>query len=124
MPNVRETAYNSIVRLQLEYASAVWDTNHKKWISKIEQVQRRASRWTVNNFEQKASVTGLVKNLGWRTLEQKTADARLCLFYKAVHGGVHGLVAVPLPDHIQYCNRISRYCHSMTFRQVSTRTDY
>ena len=95
--NVRETAYNSIVRLQLEYASAVWDTNHKKWISKIEQ-------WTVNNFEQKASVTGMVKNLGWRTLEQRRADARLCLFYKAVHG----LVVVPLPDCIQYCNRISR----------------
>ena len=37
---------------------------------------------------------------------------------------VHGLVAVPLPDYIQYSNRISRYCHSMTFRQVSTSTDY
>ena len=36
----------------------------------------------------------------------------------------HGLVAVPLPDYIQYSNRISRYCHSMTFRQVSTSTDY
>ena len=46
--------------------------------------------------------------------------ARLCLFYKVVHG----LVAVPLPDYIQYSNRVSRYCHSMTFRQVSTSTDY
>ena len=60
--------------------------NHKKWISKIEQVQRRAARWTVNNSEQKASVTEMVKNLGWRTLEQRRADARLCLFYKVVHG--------------------------------------
>ena len=80
----------------------------------------RAARWTVNNFEQKASVTEMVKNLGWRTLEQRRADAGLCLFYKVVHG----LVAVPLPDYIQYSNRISRYCHSMTFRQVSTSTDY
>ena len=47
-------------------------------------------------------------------------DARLCLFYKIVHG----LVAVPLPDYVQYSNRISRYCQFMTFRQVHTSRDF
>ena len=60
------------------------------------------------------------KDLGWRTLDQRRADARLCLFFKVIHG----LVAVPLPDYVQYSNRISRYCHSMTFRQVYTSRDY
>ena len=120
MPRVRETAYNTLVRPQLEYASAVWDPSTDKLIRQIDQVQRRAARWTVNNFCRQASVTEIIENLGWRTLEQRRADARLCLFYKVVHG----LVAVPLPDHVQYSNRISRYCHSMTFRQVSTSTNY
>ena len=74
----------------------MWDPNHKTLISKIEQVKRRAASWTVNNFEQKTSVTEMVRNVGWRTLEQRRADACLCLFYKVVHG----LVAVRLPDYI------------------------
>ena len=45
---------------------------------------------------------------------------RLCLFYKIVYG----LVAIPMPDYIHSNNRVSRYCHSITYRQIHTGANY
>ena len=56
-------------------------------------------------YDRKASVTEMVNNLGWRSLEQRRADARLCLFYRIVYG----IVAIPLPDHIQRSTKASRF---------------
>ena len=75
MPKVHEAANNSLVRPQLEYALAVLDPHTKLGISQIEQVQGRAARWTASNFDKQSSVTEMVKQLGWRSLELRRADA-------------------------------------------------
>ena len=82
---VRETAFNTLVRPQLEFAAPVWDPYNKDKRLQLEKIQRRAARWTVNNFDNRSSVTAMLDQLGWRSLEQRRADARLCLFYKIVY---------------------------------------
>ena len=74
---VREAAYNSIVR--------------PKNMLRLSGIRTRRCKYPKSN----KSSDG-----GWRSLEQRRADARLCLFYKVIHG----LVAVPLPDYIHYSN--------------------
>ena len=116
---VREMAYQTLVRPQMEYASTIWDPHTKRNTYKVEMVQRRAARWTMNDYA-RTSVSSLLHELDSQTFEERRSVARLCLFYKVVNG----LVAVPLPDYIQpRTHRISKYCHSMTFRQIHTGKD-
>lgn len=83
-------------------------------------VQRRAARWTSCNFDPRASVSDMLEALGWRSLEQRRVDSRLCLFYKIVNH----MVAVPLPDYIKPNPRTLRDGHSRTFQQFHTGKDF
>ena len=48
--NVRRTLYLSIVKSQLSYATVVWSPHHIYLKLKTERVQRRATRWILNNY--------------------------------------------------------------------------
>ena len=98
----------------------MWDPHTKDKTHDVEMVQRRATWWTLSDYARTTSVASLQSQLNWQTLEEGRSVARLCLFYKIVNG----LVAVFLPDYMQTTHPISRYCHSMTFRQIHTGKDY
>ena len=117
---VRETTYNRLLRTQLEYVAPIWDPYTKEKTLQLKKIQRRAARWTTSYFYYRSSVTAVLDQLNWRTLEQRQADARRCLFYKMVLG----IVAVSLPDYVQSTHRVSCYCHSMTFHQTHTNRNY
>ena len=94
----------------------------QKKTHKIEMVQRRAARWTTNDWSRTTSVSSLLHQLNWQTLEQRRSEKHqhgLCLFYKIVYG----LVAVPLRHYIEPVIRPSR-CNSMNFGQLHTGKDY
>ena len=84
-------------------------------------VQRKAARWTLDNFHIQASVTEMLTQLGWRSLEQRRNDSRLYLFYKIIYG----LVAIDLPPYVEHPARTSRKnSHPLVYRQIHTGADY
>ena len=117
---VRSVAYKTLVRPILEYSSAVWSPSAKQDIDRLERVQRRAARWVLNDYNHTSSVTSMLDSLGWRSLQDRRSDARLCLFYKIVNGQV----AIQMPSYIHHPIRVSRLLHPLAFMQIHTRVDY
>ena len=82
---VRETAYTALVRPKLEYECKTWDPYYKKDKAILERIQRKAARFCTQNYQQTASVTDILKELNWDTLETRRKKARLTRMYKLSH---------------------------------------
>ena len=83
---LREQAYIALVHLVIEYANAVWDPHLRKDITSLEQVQWRAARFTTGDSDWGSSVTKMIKDLGWESLEYCRRNIRLALLGKIVGG--------------------------------------
>ena len=100
----------------MEYASSIWSPYTKQGISKVEMVQRRAIRWTLNDYSPYSSVTVMQHKLDWRSLEQRQSDARLIMLYKIINGHV----AIPLPSYLKQPTRMTRHSHPIALHQIHT----
>ena len=92
---VRERAYKSLVRPQVEYAASVWSPWLARDKARIERVQRRAARYVYNTYSRYSSVTAMLQSLDWETLESRRFNMRLCIIYKAYYN----LAIFPLSDY-------------------------
>ena len=68
-PKIKQQAYKSIVRPLVEYSAAVWDPYTQAKVNKVEMVQRRTVRWVLNRYHNISSITGMLNQLGWPTLQ-------------------------------------------------------
>ena len=85
---VKSAAYTSLVRPTLEYVSAAWDPSTIEDITKLETVQRQASRFAHSNYHDRAPgcVTRMVSDLGWEPLQHRKRVERLSTLYTIQRG--------------------------------------
>ena len=69
--NTKRSAYVTIARPNLEYATAVWDPYRQKQIDSIEAVQRRAARFIKREYNRTSSVTEMLQSLDFHLLENR-----------------------------------------------------
>ena len=80
--SIKEKAYVSLVRPTLEYASSVWDPYQQNDIHRLEMVQRRAARYVTNRYHNTSSVSNMIEQLEWTTLQERRKHCRLLMMYK------------------------------------------
>ena len=91
---LKTKAYRTLVRPTLEYASIVWDPYTQTDIHKLEMIQRRAARYTLNRYHNISSVGEMLDQLGWKSLLNRGQMLRLNMMHK-IH---NGLVAMDPQD--------------------------
>jgi hypothetical protein len=110
--DLKEKAYKALVRPTLEYAATIWDPNIQSQIDTIEMTQRRAARFVTRRYHNTSSVSNMLHQLQWPSLQQRRQNYKLTMLYKITRG----MVAI---DSDQYltprCQRTSRHFNSQAF---------
>ena len=92
----------------------VWSPFTKTNIDKIEMVQRKAARFVFNDYYRYSSVSNMLQQLNWDSLECRRTKAIIIMFYKIINN----IVAV------NFSNFLHRYFsttrgHNMKFFTIS-----
>jgi len=117
---IKEKVYNALVRSKVEYAATAWDPHTKHLVNSLEMVQRRATRFVMNDYNLESSVSEMVEKLNWDALQMRRTFARLKNFY-LVYNGVGGWV--DLVEYLKPAGRMGRSEREFAVRTNVARTN-
>ena len=117
--DLKATAYKTLVRPIVEYASSVWDPATNNQIHQLEMVQRRAARFTLNRYHNTSSVNNMLSELEWPTLQKRRENVRLTMMYK-IH---NNLAHLPAQDYIMQATQATRNSQPHSYQVPYSRTE-
>ena len=98
----------------------VWDPFQKKHIEQVEMVQRSAARFVKSNYQRtEGTVTSLLEELGWQSLEKRRKNDRLTMMHKIVNQEV----GIPGDRYLTPVTRLTRKTNSKSFIHHSPRLE-
>ncbi|XP_072182325.1 uncharacterized protein [Diadema setosum] len=77
--------YLALVRPILEYASTVWDLHTQENIQRLEMVQRRYARFVVGDYHRTSSLTMMLHQLQWPSLQERRAQLKMMVMYRILN---------------------------------------
>ena len=117
---VKEIAFNQLVRPQLEYASCLWNPWTDRNVQMVENIQRQAARFAISDFRRESSVTSMLNTLRWNTLQQR----RILFQAEMLHKIHHGIVNIRFPQHITPVPSFHHLrTHRLSYHQPKYRID-
>ena len=100
----------------MEYTSVAWSPHTAKDISAIESIQRRAARFVFNDYSHNSSVSAMLADLNWQSLEERRIINDLTTFYKTNFN----VVNISFPAEINLGFQETRRSHDYKFMPLSS----
>ena len=66
----------------LECACTIWDLYILKDINKIEKILRHAARFVKNSYSWSISVSSLINDLKWQSLQSRRSTLKVTMMFK------------------------------------------
>ena len=70
-PEVKQTAYNMLIRPKLEYSSPIWNPHTFSQVKSLERAQHSAARFVKHDYRRNTNPADLITSLGWPTLDRR-----------------------------------------------------
>ena len=116
--DAKSKLYLSLVQPKLEYGSTAWHPITKQDTHLLDMIQRSAAQLCMNDYSRESSVTSMLKNLEWQSLDTRRAITQLVLMFKISHS----LVDIVWQNHLTKPQRLLKNTHTLSYQRQSTRT--